>query len=1118
MPVAHLQALFFVSGLSRMRNNSSRGAGKRERTKVVGNGVSSDVGPERLSTPSSDSSNINPGESQVDGVSATPRTQASLTTSREARPPLSRFRRFWQSLSRRSRVHSVVCLRCGSSNGEFNSRCSSCDAELPIASISPDTTSDPFATSRLAEVPLVGTQLAHYRVLREIGAGGMGRVFAAEDTKLRRVVALKVLPPPFAADPERLTRFRREAQAVAALNHPNIVTIHSVEEANGLHFLTMELVDGTTVDRLIPQGGVPLDTFFELAIAIVEALSAAHRRKILHRDLKPANIMRSSDGLVKVLDFGLAKVEQDSAVAEVIQVISDAVTPDKQSNPLLDTVPSAPALTTSGKVLGTIPYMSPEQLRGRRIDQRSDLFSLGVILFELATGKRPFRGQTAAEVISSILRDTPTPAKTQRRDLPMEISKLIEQLLAKDSASRPEDAHVVLTILAAVRRLTGPAVGSPINWRYRTPAVLLVMSMIGLFALIIIQFRARQNALVPPIPHASPLITWPSDESGSRISPNGKYISFISDKSGTDAIWLQRLDRRDPVCITAPRSDRIMSTVWSPDGKQIACMVRKRAEIFLEIIAIAGGTPTPITRVTQRSPDMVRWIGTNIYFTGSDSLWRFDSTTSSIERLLTKSALSIERGADIRADEQKVVFSSKHQGQIDLWTANLDGTDSVQITSDSASDFNPRWFDRHGSTIIYSSDRSVDFNVWRISVTDGSIAQLTSGAGVDFVDDVSEQARLVTFGRTFEAAHIHSFDLKTGHDVQLTADTLQDFWPSAADSNVIAFQRKNPHPQFGQDYNEAQIFLSVWDHGTIQEPHRVIENGFWPRLSPDGRWLAHLRTRGDRRSGQTSAGLPEVWIQDLRSRRSWRIAERFADYAMELYPLGWSMLNLVWTQDSQWLYLVTKSPSGTGEIQRFKTDNEIHDPDTIVAANTPSEWLLDPMPTDDHRRLDYILRKKDGESSIFQVHDYELQSKTDRVIWEQRMPARSYVRGAGWNAPGSLAILPWSRENDDNTANLEVLALDESGSTTSLGAAAHAFPETILLDGLAQTLYLTRVEAGVHNLFAFSLPDGASRRLTQNTLTGQTISGIETTTRGSLLYSSQARNNDLWMIRVDAEP
>jgi len=291
---------------------------------------------------------------------------------------------------------------------------------------------------------LIGRTLSHYHITAAIGAGGMGEVYRANDTKLGRDVALKVLSAQMAHDPNRLARFQREARSVAALNHPHIVTIFSVEEAEGIHFLTMELVEGQSLERLIPAGGLHVERIVEIASALADALTAAHEKGIVHRDLKPANVMLTDDGRVKVLDFGLAK----------------DVRADKSS----DATQTFAGQTAMGVVMGTPTYMSPEQVASRVLDHRTDIFSLGVILYEMASGRRPFEGASSAELASAILRDTPRPLSELRADLPEELGLLIQRCLEKDPQDRLPSARDVRDALRGVtasapsiRTATAPA-------------------------------------------------------------------------------------------------------------------------------------------------------------------------------------------------------------------------------------------------------------------------------------------------------------------------------------------------------------------------------------------------------------------------------------------------------------------------------------------------------------------------------------------------------------------------------------------------------------------------------------------------------------------------------------
>lgn len=270
----------------------------------------------------------------------------------------------------------------------------------------------------------------------------MGQVYRATDTKLHRDVALKMLPPEMAASPERLERFRREARAVAALNHPRVVTIYSVEEAEGVHFLTMELVEGEPLDRLIPQGGMEVRRLLDVAVGLADALAAAHDKGIVHRDLKPANVMVTNQGEVKVLDFGLAKID-GAAEQSATQMPTEMA-------------------TRAGVVMGTMPYMSPDQLHGQALDHRTDIFSLGVMLYEMACGERPFQGMSSAALASAILRDTPRPLIERRNDLPEGLERIIGRCLEKHAADRFPSSRDLRSALDGVGAApTASAVASP---------------------------------------------------------------------------------------------------------------------------------------------------------------------------------------------------------------------------------------------------------------------------------------------------------------------------------------------------------------------------------------------------------------------------------------------------------------------------------------------------------------------------------------------------------------------------------------------------------------------------------------------------------------------------------
>jgi len=720
------------------------------------------------------------------------------------------------------------------------------EAENLMASPALDVAARELAREHAAapEIDFTGRTLAHYRIIDKIGAGGMGVVYRARDTHLDRFVAVKVLSLDKVADVERKRRFVLEAKAASALNHPNIITIHDISESGGVTFITMECVEGKTLNAHIPRDGLRLNDTLQYAIQIADALARAHDAGIVHRDMKPSNIMVTGDSLVKVLDFGLAKLTE---------VPGANLTASEKST----------EKTQEGMIVGTVSYMSPEQAEGTPVDSRSDIFSFGAVLYEMATGRRAFQGDCRNATLSDILHKEPKPVGKVAGGVPRELDRIIRRCLKKDPARRFQkmsDVKAALEGLQKERAVQSLSAGTPKSGsRRRWMLLAAALAPLAAASVFFIPQITRswlgksssdwESAAFTHLTH-DPGIEW-----FTSLSPDGELVTYAA---GGD-IHLLRVGETKSVNLTGDSPAVDTQPAFSPDGRLIAFRSeRDGGGIF--VMSANGESARPITDFgfhPSWSPDGqeivlgIENIVTPLAGSTEAPAWAVNVATGNKRQLGNGDAAQ----PTWSPHNLRIAFwthngAAQQPAQRDVWTMRTDGTDRIPVTNDTAIDWDPVW-SPDGMYLYFASDRGGSQNIWRAPIDErsgrvqGPLEAVTKGgyANQAFMA-ISRDAKRIVYAETLYSSTIHkvTFDpvaaKVTGLPVALTQGSMMESSLAVSpDGSMLAFNSVRP---------QWDIWVMQTDGSRRRQLTKDAYDDRSPRWSPDGKEILFMSNRSDR--------------------------------------------------------------------------------------------------------------------------------------------------------------------------------------------------------------------------------------------------------------------------------
>jgi serine/threonine protein kinase len=959
-----------------------------------------------------------------------------------------------------------------------------------------------------------GDLFGRYQILEKIGGGGMGEVFLAEEPALGRKVALKFLNRDISRDENKIKRFFQEARAASTLNHPNIITVYEVGEADGSHYIAAEWVDGETLREFIRRSpDHDVKTLFDVSLQIVSALQKAHGAGIIHRDIKPDNIMIREDGLVKVLDFGLAKLS--SLTTESVE----------------RTVPQIS--TDSGIVVGTVAYMSPEQARGRKVDPRSDIFSLGIVLFEMFSGgRRPFQGETTLEIVSSILRDEPPQLRSIKPDVPEALEHIISRTLKKDAELRYQNIKDLYLDIDDLREnLKRPSGTSELPFRTQVmkaatedntvqrssfttqftgerrftlfhASVFVLLSALTVAGIWYLRPGGGKPAFRKE-PKVTELTSWVSSpgelSSSAAFAPDGKMIVFDSTKSGSKSIWVMQAANPVPLQITNDEHSNI-DPIWSFKGDEIAYVSLRqngagpRAGIWR--LSSLGGTPRLVAALPDGSSQLRRWTESGrIYYEVGGELYFVDLASGNGEKVASWGGKH-PSWISISPDEKTLAFSENLDGSWRIVTTDLNRTKDVVIASGSGKlQGNVAWVQQNG-LFFYTVTADKTTRTYGIKSGEKEGTYLGGPGNQDFIIDADETGNSLILGSSREESNLWRGTIAAGQEAALVRDINAKLWPAVSnDGRKVTYQSiKGLHS--GEELLGADIVARDLNGPSDSSGSVMLaENGFLPTWSPDGSTVAFLR------AAQNQLNL---FLVNSAGGAEKRIATNIPVVGYSVSPYNLVITQVyAWRRDGSSVAFV-RVVDGIYNIWSYETGNGA---EKQLTVNTDSDLIMRcPIYSLDSKKLAFSSegrRKRDDGKVLRGFNVVDLATGVTQKVFE----STDSVRLIGWSADSMSIIFAQASESVSLPSETRLWTLSIASDVKArVAALKDAYFYNIFLSQDANQIAYAARSKDLDNIWIIPLSGGAARKGTNNNDPGQFISRLAWVPDGTaIIYGKQTR-------------